>query len=106
MILGIPLSLVGVLFYASLFVLALLFLTTGKRLYINTISVIVLVGFLASIRFVYVQIVVLNSICEFCMVSALLSALLFGSVAVKFYSDKRARMRGSKEEAITTSSYE
>lgn len=76
-ILGIPVALLGSIFYLSLMMLTGLYFQTKHKFLLLTINLITVIGFLASLRFVYLQIFVLKSICIFCMGSAITSTALF-----------------------------
>ena len=73
---GAPLSLLGFVFYISMFILFNLF--NENRLYISKLLIMgSVIGLLASSYFVYLQLIVLNRICLYCMGSALTSTSLF-----------------------------
>ena len=78
--LGVPLAVLGFLFYASIF---FLFVMEQKSIdYRDLINKYLLpagavVGILASAYFVWIQIVILERICIYCMGSAVTSTLLF-----------------------------
>jgi len=80
-IFGIPVSLIGVGYYAIVSGLSFLYAVNKGFNILKTIIYITTVGFLASIYFVYLQLFVLEAICLYCMASAIISiALLVLSV--------------------------
>lgn len=76
-ILGIPVALLGVIFYGLIFILVLMFSKSGNRRSLISLSTVSGIGFLASMWFVYVQAFILNAFCFYCLISALLSTVLF-----------------------------
>ncbi len=76
-ILNIPVAYLGVAYYFLIFLLAIWFLASKNRNTFLLMSVFTVVGFLASIWFVYLQLFVIKAICFYCMISALTSTSLF-----------------------------
>ena len=77
LIFGIPVALLGSIFYFTVLILSVLYLDSKKIKFLNFIAVITPFGFLASLYFVYLQIFVIKAICLWCMGSALTTTLLF-----------------------------
>lgn len=77
LILGIPVALLGSLYYLTLLILTGLYFQTKHRFLFLTANLITIAGFLASLRFVYLQIFVIKALCIFCMGSAITSTILF-----------------------------
>lgn len=75
---GIPVSSFGSLYYLVILLLSYGYLEFKSRWYFKLTGFLTIVGVLASSWFVYVQIGILNKICQYCMLSALTSTLLFG----------------------------
>lgn len=76
-ILGIPVALIGTIFYFTVFTLAMLYLDTKKDILIKLGILLSFCGLCASIGFVYLQLFVIKAICLYCMGSAITSTLLF-----------------------------
>lgn len=76
-ILGIPVALLGALYYASVILLAIAYLDTKKEKLLRVLTVLPIAGLVASLWFVYLQLFVIHSICIYCMVSAGTSTVLF-----------------------------
>lgn len=74
---GVPVALLGSLFYLTVLVSVALYLETKKINFLKFASVLAALGFLASLGFVYLQLFVLKSICLYCMWSAATSTSLF-----------------------------
>lgn len=74
---GIPVALLGSLYYLGIFLITCLFFETKSEKLFRIVSSITAVGFLASIWFVSLQFFVLHAICQYCMISAGTSTILF-----------------------------
>lgn len=79
-ILGVPVALLGALYYLVLFVLGVNGLGEYKKMNQNLLFLISSLGFLSSIYFVALQLFVINAICAYCMISALTTTLILLSV--------------------------
>lgn len=98
---GIPVALLGAIYYLAIFVL--IFSLLNKRLFpLNTrngandngsenrllkiVAYLTVIGLLASIWFIYLQVFVIKAICPYCMFSAFTSLTLFvfGVIVLKF----------------------
>lgn len=76
-IFGIPVSLLGLIYYAMFFIGLLWLILKPGTIVLNLLRSLVGVGVLFSLWFVYVQIYLINAICFYCMVSATLTTLSF-----------------------------
>jgi len=76
-IFGIPLALLGALYYLGVFILSLIHFDTKKLLPLKLIPFATAFGFLFSLGLVYLQLFVIHAICLYCMFSALTSTTLF-----------------------------
>lgn len=76
-ILGVPLSLLGVFYYLALLSLTGFAFVFAKDYLFRIAVIVVSVGFLSSLILIYIQIFVIKSICIYCMLSALTSTFLF-----------------------------
>lgn len=74
---GIPVALLGALYYLALLILSISFFDSKKESIIRFTSKLTPLGFIASLYFVYLQFSVIKEICQYCMVSAGTSTLLF-----------------------------
>jgi uncharacterized membrane protein len=77
-ILGIPVSLFGVLFYLSVLILSVWYMDRGDKRALQLAIRLTWLGLLASVYFVYVQLVLLQAVCAYCMLSATTSVVLYG----------------------------
>lgn len=76
-IFGVPVAVLGIIFYVSIFTLSVLYLRSKNKKLLTSILGLSGVGFLMSMWFVYAQLLILESICSYCMLSATLSTTIF-----------------------------
>jgi uncharacterized membrane protein len=74
---GVPIALVGMIYYLALFILGLALAQGPRMKYLNIILAISGAGFLSSLYLVYLQLFVLDAVCSYCMVSAVTSTAIF-----------------------------
>jgi uncharacterized membrane protein len=77
---GIPVALFGVLFYSTIIIIASIMKNETKinsRIITNLLSISTSLALFASIWFLYLQIYVINAYCVYCLISALVSSILF-----------------------------
>lgn len=73
----VPVSLLGTLYYLTVFVLSVAYLESKNKNWLTAAAVLTPLGFLFSAWFVYLQLFVIHAICIYCMGSALTSTGLF-----------------------------
>lgn len=88
-VLGIPVALVGSIYYLVIFLAGILFTLTNKKIISDLMIYISPLGFIGSIWFVYVQLGILNAICKYCMVSAATSTLIFIICLFYFFKTRK-----------------
>lgn len=76
-VLGVPVALIGVIYYAAIFVTLLTLLIKEQRKAKYILLVLSAAGFAASFFFIILQISIIKALCLYCMASALLCASLF-----------------------------
>jgi len=74
---GIPVALLGSLYYLTLLILSVAYLDIKKTAIIRFASYCTIVGFTASLYFVYLMLFVIKEICQYCLISAATSTILF-----------------------------
>ncbi len=84
---GIPISLIGSLFYFLLIGISILILTDFKKIFANSLILIVLSGALVSAVLIYIQFFILKTFCQYCLFSEGVNFLLLG-VALLFLKKK------------------
>ncbi len=84
-IIDVPVALLGAIYYLLILVLAVLYIDTGKHKFLLWAANLTALGFVASLWFVYLQAFVLRAYCEYCLLSAASSTILF--ITGLFYRD-------------------
>ncbi|OGI83665.1 hypothetical protein A2997_02420 [Candidatus Nomurabacteria bacterium RIFCSPLOWO2_01_FULL_36_10b] len=74
---GIPVSLLGSFYYLAFIILSVAYLTSGNKKIIKYASYGTIVGFVMSLFLVFLMLFVIKSICQYCIVSAGTSTILF-----------------------------
>ena len=74
---GVPLALLGVIFYLTIGFLALLYLDTKNIFVSKLIPIATTLGFLSSAYFIYIQKFKIGAFCIYCILSAIISTILF-----------------------------
>lgn len=89
---GVPVALLGALYYLSIFVLSVAYLDSHRDWMLKLSSGATATGFLVSVYLVSVQVFILQQICIYCMASAFTSTTLFaiGSWTLWTYRQKTA----------------
>ena len=73
---GLPLALYGVVFYGVVFVMvSALFVLTHHPLY-QAVVTLGVIGFIASLIFLFIQFVLIKALCIYCIISAVIAALI------------------------------
>lgn len=77
-IIGIPVALMGMVYYFSLLLVTILILTRpNNKKFLKIIFAISSGGFLFSLWLVYLQIFVIKALCLYCLVSATVTTMIF-----------------------------
>ncbi|MBL4694621.1 vitamin K epoxide reductase family protein [Candidatus Gracilibacteria bacterium] len=76
-IFGIPMALLGAIYYLSVFLLSVFYYESRNAKVLKILSLYTIAGLLASAYFVYLQLFVIGKICQYCMLSATTSTILF-----------------------------
>jgi len=75
-----PLAFLGVIYYLTILALLIrISMVRDVRIW-YALQLVITLGFVASLYFVYLQLFVIRSICFYCMVSATMSTVMFGSL--------------------------
>lgn len=93
-ILGVPVSLLGALFYLAVLVGAFAYLENKHEKLLRYALALTIIGFIMSLWFVYVQVFIIGSYCIYCLGSALTSTILFVTAMeiLKKYSNGKIQM--------------
>lgn len=81
---GVPIALVGALYYLGLIILSLLLLTNPKRMFLNGLLLLSMSGALISLVLLYIQFFILKTYCQYCLISETISLLTFGLAILAF----------------------
>src|SRR3989338_2635337 len=79
---GIPVSLFGAFYYLAVVILSVLYLDTKQIEYLNVAMSAVTLGFIFTLWFLYLQAFVIKAFCEYCLLSAGITAVLFIGVLI------------------------
>ena len=92
-IFGIPVALLGSLFYLTLIILAVLYFDKKKNATLVLLANLTWIGLFASIYFMVVQAVILDAYCIYCIGSAITSSTLFvlGMVYLKKNGERKKK---------------
>ncbi len=74
---GIPMAILGLIYYFTIFINSILFKTSKNTLYKIILLYLPFIGFIFSLWLIYLQLFILHAICMYCMLSALISTTLF-----------------------------
>lgn len=74
---GVPLSAWGILFYLGIGFLSLLYVDTKSLLVAKLIPLATTLGFISSAYFIYIQKFKIGALCIYCILSAVVSTMLF-----------------------------
>lgn len=97
-IFDIPLPIFGVLYYLTIFFGAMVYREFGSKKTLAVVSLFTAGGFLMSLWLVSVQLFILHTICQYCMLSAATSTTLFvlGLITYKKLSMKPPVLTGDQ----------
>lgn len=86
---GIPVALLGMFHYVALLTLLFISIYTKKKLFIRLAFLSTSIGFVISLYLVFLQFVVIKAICQYCMISALFSFLIYFLIRIRFLEEYR-----------------
>lgn len=76
-ILGVPVAALGIAYYLFILINCLLYIDSKKSLFLKVLTYLPTIGFIFSLYLVYLQLFVIHAICQYCMLSAGTSTVLF-----------------------------
>ena len=83
-IFGAPISLLGAVFYLTIFLLSVYYLDVKRQQALKAIFFLTALGFIFSLYLLYVQAFLLNQFCLYCLISAIISMLLFSNTVYNY----------------------
>jgi uncharacterized membrane protein len=96
-ILGIPVALLGVVFYVTVFILSMALLDSKNEKLIKYILLFAISGFVVSLFLTYLQVFVIKALCIYCLVSAVNTVVL---LALSIMLSKHAKISQIKTQNI------
>lgn len=87
---GYPLALYGVFFYGFIFALAAAALFAPRRIMHAGLFLLGLLGLVSSIVFIAIQVGLIKAVCVYCLLSALISLLIFVCTALVWKRERSA----------------
>jgi uncharacterized membrane protein len=82
---GVPLAYLGILYYLSLIITLMAYYQTELKRFLQGLFVLNTTGFIFSLWLVYVQAAILNAFCQYCLISAVISTILFFIVSYSLF---------------------
>mgnify|MGYP001620092278 CR=1 FL=1 len=73
----IPVAMLGMFYYGFLLILTVAYLDTGKLDFLKWAARLTAAGLIASAWFMFAQFILINALCFYCVVSAIISLALF-----------------------------
>jgi uncharacterized membrane protein len=88
---GVPIALFGVFYYLSISLFAIAFIDRKKFVFLKAVVVLPIMGFFFTIWLIFVQAVLLEAFCLYCLISAGATSVLFAlSVYYLFYGYRKS----------------
>lgn len=76
-VIGVPVSLLGSVYYLFLIILLFLFLDYKKEIFLRIPLLFSILGAVASLGFMFVMIFIIKAFCQYCVLSAITSISIF-----------------------------
>lgn len=86
---GIPLALIGAAYYIVIFMLAGLFIANHNKLLPKLLKVFSGIGVIFSAFLIHVQAVILESWCQYCLLSAVITTVVFILSLIGYIASKK-----------------
>ena len=93
---GIPVAILGALYYLVIFISSLIYLDRENLSVLYSACWLTTAGLLFSIWFTYVQIFLLQTLCQYCILSAITSTILFVLAAILLTKKRKAAKERKK----------
>lgn len=87
-ILGVPLAYLGVLYYLSLIISLTAYYQSESPKILHGLLLLNTSGFIFSLWLVYVQASIVKAFCQYCLLSAVISTVLFAIISYSVYSKR------------------
>ncbi|MGA2967934.1 MAG: vitamin K epoxide reductase family protein [Candidatus Levyibacteriota bacterium] len=86
-----PIALFGTVFYLAIILICLLIVIEGRKQFLQFFHFTVLVGFLFSVVLFFIQFWILQSFCQYCVLSEVIATGLLFLSLLKLREDKKIR---------------
>lgn len=73
---SIPVSLLGSVFYTTMMIFSIILIQSGKLVKLRIFVLLALTGFLVSLGFFLIQLVILKAFCQYCLASEAISLFI------------------------------
>jgi len=91
---GAPIALAGALYYLAAFLLVFMYGDFRRPILLHAAVLLVAGGWIVSLLLLYVQLFVLEAVCQYCLASALTSTVLFVLACFIFQQRERSPQTG------------
>lgn len=83
---GVPISLIGAIYYLAIFISGIWFIDSKNSKALSVLAYLPMGGFAVSLLLLYLQVFVIKAVCDYCVISAASSTVLFilGLKVLKF----------------------
>lgn len=85
---GIPLAYMGVLYYLSLIIGFMAYYQTESGVILKGVYAVNITGFLFSLWLIYVQAALVMAFCQYCLISAFITTVIFGLLTYSIFISK------------------
>lgn len=83
-IFNIPIALLGTIFYITAILFLILFIESKKRIFLNLLFILSGIASIVSIILITIQIFYIHAICQYCMVSDVITIIMFGLITIEY----------------------
>lgn len=88
---GVPIALIGAVYYAMLFVLLYAGLNDIHSKPMKFAGIISTIGFVVTLCLIYIQAFIIHAFCQFCLISALTTILIFIGIALIYLNNRKIK---------------
>jgi len=74
---GVPVAVLGLIYYLIILIGTLIYLDTKREAVLYSLAQLTPIGFIVSVWFIFLQLIVIKALCLYCIVSATTSTILF-----------------------------
>jgi uncharacterized membrane protein len=89
----IPMALFGAVFYLAVILICLLIVVEDRKQFLRFFHFAVLVGFLVSVVLFFIQLLILRSFCQYCLLSEIIATGLLFLSLLKIRAEKQSQSK-------------